>query len=1000
MDALLAGLALADVAEEADVADQVAVFVLHGGDADPGRVVVARPALEPDLAFPAAALVELADDVVELVGLLAVGGEHRGQLVQHLAGLVAGDAAEGLVDLDDVAGRVGDQDGRGGMLEHRGRHAHVLFRTALLADVAADAEHALEAPVFVPHQHGAQFHRDLLPVGAHAVEEEQPRRHLAAQLGQALGVAQGVADLLQLFEQGDHVPRVGGHAVEAVGEGPVDAVAEHRQHRGANVVELEFAVGGEDHVADAFGQHAVAAFALTHGFGGFDLLGDVLGDADQPAHPALRVADQGLLADIEPVPAAVLVPPAQLALQQQAVAHHLLQAAHAPVLLGVIRVQDVFPEALAHAVDVPAAVTQLLGEAVVGEHHPLADDVVHIEGVGHRQHHVGPEPLALDQRELDRLAAGDVVDAEGDGVQVLDHVRQVQHQPDVPLPALGGDDAAFHLQLLAAAQQGRHQLETDAALMQRAGADQLLPCLLGVADLQEAHGHLVDLGDAQLAQQLGVALRVGLDPGSQARPVAHALVDQVAAQVGQVEHAEGDAAAFEDVLVAPPGFLQHAQGALLLGHVAQHPDVAEQLGAVVEVVAGHRQQALFAAVAELHQVRAQLLAEAGGIQQQRVEPRQQRQQVVILGRRAADAEQALGLGVEVAEAAVDLGHQNPLLDHAEGAGGLAQGAPRGVVELAQAALFALQVVERDQRQAGADEEQQQLAQQFGQQAAAHLALVVEGADLPVAVLQGRDEDGLPLLLGGQRHDDGAGAVRLATLHQDALEEVVLQQPAVVAVLVLEQPGADGLGVQAQGPVAARFGQRRLAQDQVHLAPALGAEGEVVDLAFAALDQAGEEQGVVAVGLGVGQHAAIGVEPGEAAQRGQDRPQQVQRDQALVFRLCGGRLLAEEGEYRVGLHPHDQFEVAGQLAGQGVVAIPRAVLQLAVLLLQLPEQQGQHQQHQAHQQAFDRAACRSGGRPSWLVLGCGDGAVWHGWRSCCYDSNGRWRDVPGPWPRGG
>ncbi|MNP63780.1 hypothetical protein D3C76_1592180 [compost metagenome] len=86
-------------------------------------------------------------------------------------------------------------------------------------------------------------------------------------------------------------------------------------------------------------------------------------------------------------------------------------------------------------------------------------------------------------------------------------------------------------------------------------------------------------------------------------------------------------------------------------------------------------------------------------------------------------------------------------------------------------------------------------------------LVVEGADLPIAVVQGRDEDGLPLLLGRQRHDDGTGAARLAALYQDALEEVVFQQPAVVAVLLLEQPGADGLGVQAQDPVAARFGQR-------------------------------------------------------------------------------------------------------------------------------------------------------------------------------------------------
>ncbi|MCY1279318.1 hypothetical protein D9M70_280700 [compost metagenome] len=196
------------------------------------------------------------------------------------------------------------------MLEHCGRHTHVFFGATLLADVAADAEHAFEAPVFVPHQHGAQFYRDLLPIGAHAVEDEQPRRHLAAQFGQTLRVAQGIADLLQLLEQVVHLPCVGGYAMEPVGDGPVGAVAEHRLHRGADVVELEFAVGGEDHVADAFGQHAVAASALAHGFGGFDLLGDVLGHADQAADASLLVARQGLFADVEPAPAAVFVPPA------------------------------------------------------------------------------------------------------------------------------------------------------------------------------------------------------------------------------------------------------------------------------------------------------------------------------------------------------------------------------------------------------------------------------------------------------------------------------------------------------------------------------------------------------------------------------------------------------------------------------------------------------------------------------------------------------------------
>src|SRR5690606_961030 len=119
VDTLLAGLALADVAEEAHVADQIAFLVMHRGDADPGREVLAVPALEPDLALPAAALVELVEDVLHVSGLLAVGGEHARQLIEHLAGRIAADAAERRVDLHDVTGRIGHQNRRRGELEYR-----------------------------------------------------------------------------------------------------------------------------------------------------------------------------------------------------------------------------------------------------------------------------------------------------------------------------------------------------------------------------------------------------------------------------------------------------------------------------------------------------------------------------------------------------------------------------------------------------------------------------------------------------------------------------------------------------------------------------------------------------------------------------------------------------------------------------------------------------------------------------------------------------------------
>ncbi|MNO73095.1 hypothetical protein D3C76_640540 [compost metagenome] len=179
VDALFAGLALADVGEEAHVAGQVAFVVQYRGDADPGRVMVAVTALEPHFAFPAAALVQLLDHVAQVAFLLLLDGEHAGQLVEHVADRIAADPAERLVGLDDVAGRVGDEDGRGGVLEYRRGHAQVFFGAALLADVAAYPEHAFEVLLIVPHQHQAQFDRDLAAIGTQAVEQEQLSRQLA-----------------------------------------------------------------------------------------------------------------------------------------------------------------------------------------------------------------------------------------------------------------------------------------------------------------------------------------------------------------------------------------------------------------------------------------------------------------------------------------------------------------------------------------------------------------------------------------------------------------------------------------------------------------------------------------------------------------------------------------------------------------------------------------------------------------------------------------------------
>ncbi|RMS63602.1 hypothetical protein ALP65_04641 [Pseudomonas aeruginosa] len=462
VDAPLAGLALADVAEEADEADQVAFLVAHRGDADPGWIELAGLALLQDLAFPTAAVLQAGEHVLELVGFLAVGGEQARLLVEHVGRAVAGQAREGIVDLDDVAGRVGDHDRRRGVFEYRRRHPQLAFGAALLADVAGDAEQAFEAVVLVPHQDDPQFDGNLASVGAQAVEGEQMLARVFPQLGELLAVADGVPHAAQQAVQAAELARVGGGLMEAVEQRPFRAVAEHVLYRGADVAGVEFGVGGEDHVADVFRQHAVASAVLAQRVVRLDGEGDVLGHADQARHATAAVAAEGLLADVEPVPAAVAVAPAQLAVEQQAVADHVLQVADAPVVFLVVGVQQGFPEVLAHPRQFFLVVAQLLAQVMVAEDHPARVQVVDVEGIGHRLDRVRPELLALDQRQFDFLATGDVGQAEGHRMPFAGVFRQAQLQPQVPRRALAAAQRGFKFEYRPALDERLDHLQAQA----------------------------------------------------------------------------------------------------------------------------------------------------------------------------------------------------------------------------------------------------------------------------------------------------------------------------------------------------------------------------------------------------------------------------------------------------------------------------------------------------------------------------------------------------------
>ncbi len=181
MDALLAGLALAHVAEETDVAGQRALLVAHPGDTDPAGIGFAILALEPELAFPTALLPDAVQDETQLVFLLTIGTEHARQLPDHLLGAIAGDVAERLVGLDDAALGIGDHDGRGGMIEDRGGHAQLLVGAPLQGDVPADAEDAVETPLLVPDQHDAQLDRHVPAIGRPAVDVHHLHRQFPTQ---------------------------------------------------------------------------------------------------------------------------------------------------------------------------------------------------------------------------------------------------------------------------------------------------------------------------------------------------------------------------------------------------------------------------------------------------------------------------------------------------------------------------------------------------------------------------------------------------------------------------------------------------------------------------------------------------------------------------------------------------------------------------------------------------------------------------------------------------
>ncbi|MNP43290.1 hypothetical protein D3C76_1371000 [compost metagenome] len=117
--------------------------------------------------------------------------------------------------------------------------------------------------MLVPNQYQPQLDGDLATIGTQAIEQEQLGGNLLAQHGQLFALAQGTADPIEQRVDASQLRRVGDGALPAVVQDPVDVIAQYCLYRRADVVELQGIVGGENHVADTFGEHAVALFAVT-----------------------------------------------------------------------------------------------------------------------------------------------------------------------------------------------------------------------------------------------------------------------------------------------------------------------------------------------------------------------------------------------------------------------------------------------------------------------------------------------------------------------------------------------------------------------------------------------------------------------------------------------------------------------------------------------------------------------------------------------------------------
>ena len=159
-----------NVGEHRHVVTDTPLLVVDHADALPLRVDFAALAPVPHLATPGAAALQGMPQTMVEGRVVTPGFEQGGALAENFLAVVAGDAAEGRVDVNDALLGIGDQNAFLSRIEDGCGLAQAVIKGALPGDVTGDADEALRLAVFVAQQAAARVNPAITAISvAHAV---------------------------------------------------------------------------------------------------------------------------------------------------------------------------------------------------------------------------------------------------------------------------------------------------------------------------------------------------------------------------------------------------------------------------------------------------------------------------------------------------------------------------------------------------------------------------------------------------------------------------------------------------------------------------------------------------------------------------------------------------------------------------------------------------------------------------------------------------------------